>query len=113
VLTSGYRASATYEVDKLAATLAYYKNNTNSVPATPDAHGTVLGCGYTFSAFTLKGLYVAQVNAPLNSLKTIGIGGAYELTPDLTFDFGVEICRLDAFMQGGCLKAGDFQGQAR
>lgn len=88
-VTSGYRGTATYAVDNLAATLAYYKNNTNSVPATPDAHGTILGGSYKFSAFTLKGLYVVQKNAPLNSLKTFGIGGAYELAPDWTLDFGV------------------------
>jgi predicted porin len=87
-VTSGYRGSATYKMNNAGATVAYYKNETNSVPATPDRDGTIIGGTYKFGAFTLKGLYVKQKNAPLNNLKTMGIGGGYQVSPELTLDVG-------------------------
>lgn len=88
-VTSGSRLSATYKMNNFGATIAYYNNNTKATVAVPDADGTILGATYGFGDFTLKGLYVTQKNAPLNKLKTVGIGGAYQLTPDLTLDLGV------------------------
>lgn len=88
-ITSGSRLAGTYSAGPAFVTAAYYVNKTASAPATPNAKGDILGGGYKFGAFTLKGLYVKQKTAALTSLKTTGIGGSYDVNSALTLDTGV------------------------
>ncbi len=84
-ITSGYRLAGTYKMNDFGATIATYTNNSSTAP---EANGHILGGTYKFGAFTLKGLYVKQKTAALNALKTTGIGGAYDVSADLTLDAG-------------------------
>lgn len=84
---SGTRFAGTYKKDAFGATLAYYKNNISTGRA---ANGTIAGATYKIKDFTIKGLYVKQDNGgALTNLRTAGLGGAWEATPDLTIDLGM------------------------
>jgi len=93
-ITSGYRMAGTYKAGDLGATLAYYKNEPG---AGREADGTIMGGTYKMGAATLKGLFVTQDNGgALAKLKTTGLGGAYEVTSDLTLDAGYYTSKASA-----------------
>jgi len=88
-VTSGYRGSVNYGTGPFSASFSFYKNETKSVPATPDADGHILGAAYKFGAFTMKGLYADQKTAARPDQKTYGVGGTYDVSPVLTLDAGI------------------------
>jgi predicted porin len=83
----GTRASLSYEAGPFKASLAAY--STDKVDETVTRKGTVAAATYKIGPVDLKALYTMQKTATYGSLKTVGVGGAYFVTADLTLDFGV------------------------
>lgn len=85
-LKSGSRLAATYAGKDLGATLAVYEDKTQGAPS---SKGTVAGASYKVGALTIKGLAVSQKTSVFTGLDTLGLGGAWALSPATTLDFGL------------------------
>lgn len=86
-IRGGTRASLSYDAGPFKASLAAY--STDTVGETVTRKGSVVAATYKIGPVDLKALYTMQKTATYDSLKTVGLGGAYFVTSDLTLDFGV------------------------
>lgn len=87
---SGNRFSLKYAGNGLTLVAATYSTDVEATAPAIDYKrtGTLTGAAYKFGQLTLKGMMVKQTTQGFDDLKTTGLGGVYQMTTALAFDFG-------------------------
>ena len=100
-IKTGTRALLSWNEGPASVGIATY--STDIIGQVSRNSGNILSGSYKFGAFTLKGILAEQKTASYtSSLSTQGIGGAYALNADTTFDLGYYTSKSDI----GGLKTG-------